>query len=360
MANWLSRATEGFRKSSPPPPEPYSVRCDCGGTVAGDRVAAAQRPPCPLCGRQVFVLPANIYPVPVRSKKPKPPAAETSAEQTPETATAIKPDRRHGETVAKSVASEPKGILLESDARLITPFRAIVAVITIIGSLTMWGLWYRHRIESAKATVLAANEAGMRALNDGDFATAARELTRARQAVDLLHRTDAEANTIRRHCREAVAGNELSDTDFFEILNEPNGAAAKQRLGARQRSQWILFDTLLIDPDRATGPWVLDMPLLLDDLKYRVEIDSALIREAAWESQAAGSARVIFAAQLVEIRPATATDPMATVVLNGKTAFLWTSPETYAALGYVESREDQLQATRDLMSRQLALTEAGK
>lgn len=363
MANWLSRATEGFRKPPPPPPEPYNVRCDCGGTVAGDRVAAAQRPSCPICGRQVFVLPANVYPVAVRPKKPKPPAAESLAEddESAATATATKPDRRQAESAKKSTPPpEPKGILLKSETRLVTPFRAIVVAITIVGSLTLWGLWQRSRIESAKASVLAANEAGMRALNEGDFATAARELTRARKAVDLLHRTDAEANTIRRHCREAVAGNELSDTGLFEILAEYGTTAGKSKLATRHRDRWVLLDTVIIEPEQANGPCVLDMPLLFDDGKYRVELDSALVREAALESQAGGDARVLFAAQLSEILPPSDKDGVATVVLNGKTAFLWTTLETYKSLGYVETREEQLQATRDLIARQLELSETAK
>lgn len=361
MANWLSRATEGFRKPPPPPPEPYNVRCDCGGTVAGDRVAAAQRPSCPICGRQVFVLPANVYPVTVRPKKPKPPDAESPAEDDKSTATATKSDHRHAEPAKKSTPlPEPKGILLKSETRLVTPFRVIVVTITIVGSLTLWGLWQRSRVESAKANVLAANEAGMRALSEGDFATAARELTRARKAVDLLHRTDAEANTIRRHCREAVAGNELSDTGLFEILAESGAAAGKSKLATRHRDRWVLLDTVIIEPEQTNGPSVLDMPLLFDDGKYRVEIDSALVREAALQSQAGGDARVLFAAQLSEIRPPSDKDGVATVVLNGKTAFLWTTLETYKSLGYGETREEQLQATRDLIARQLELSEAAK
>jgi hypothetical protein len=361
MANWLSRATEGFRKPPPPPPEPYNVRCDCGGTVAGDRVAAAQRPSCPICGRQVFILPVNVYPVTVRPKKPKPPAAESPAADEESTTTSPKADRRHAETAKKSTPPpEPKGILLKSEARLVTPFRAIVVAITIVGSLTLWGLWQRSRIESAKANVLAANEAGMRALNEGDFATAARELTRARKAVDLLHRTDAEANNIRRHCREAVAGNELSETGLFEILAESGTTAGKSKLATRHRDRWVLLDTVIIEPEQANGPCVLDMPLLFEDGKYKVEIDSALVREAALESQAGGEARVLFAAQLSEIRPPSDKDGVATVVLNGKTAFLWTTLETYTSLGYAEIREEQLQATRDLIARQLERSETAK
>jgi hypothetical protein len=136
--------------------------------------------------------------------------------------------------------------------------------------------------------------------------------------------------------------------------------AGKSKLATRHRDRWVLLDTVIIEPEQANGPCVLDMPLLFDDGKYRVEIDSALVREAALEAQAAGDARVLFAAQLSEIRPPSDKDGIATVVLNGKTAFLWTTLETYTSLGYAETREEQLQLTRDLITRQLELSETAK
>ena len=63
MADWLSRATDAFRKQAPPAPETYEVGCDCGMRLCGERTSAAQRPACPTCGCRVFVLPANVYPL---------------------------------------------------------------------------------------------------------------------------------------------------------------------------------------------------------------------------------------------------------------------------------------------------------
>lgn len=356
MANWLSRATDAFRKPPPPAPEPYSIRCDCGRTVAGNRVPAAQRPSCPGCGRQVFILPVNVYPV-SKKKKPKPPV---ETESTPEVVDAApktrKPDRPQPPSSSKPVP-EPQGILLESKTRLLTPFRLIVAAIAVIGSLTGWGLWHRHRIESAKTIVQAAQEAGMKALQAGDFAVAARELGRARDAVDLLGRTDPDAKSIRRNSREATAANDLSDFSLFDVLSE---FAQSKSFASRQRSRWILLDAAVINPDQSQGACELDMPLLLDGMSFRIEIDSKLVREAARQSQEAGLARVIFAAQISDIRLPADKEPTARVVLDGKSAFLWTTLETYGALGFGEDREEQLRVTRQLLDRQLELSEASK
>ena len=251
MAGWLSRATDAFRKPAAAPPEPFAVRCDCGGTVAGERVSAAQKPACPRCGTSVFVLPLNVYPAPPRPAPPnavgtaKPDATKPAKPDTSATVTAPReaaastrktqssPKAKPGlrEPVAAQVqpaAAAPNGILVDAPSRMLTPFRLIVVVIGAIGMVTAWGLWHRQRVEFAKASVQAAAEAGLAALKDGNFAAAARDLSRARDAVDLLRRTDPESHTIRRHCREAVAGYELSGSSLFELLA---GYAAEVRQG---------------------------------------------------------------------------------------------------------------------------------
>ena len=355
-------------------------------TFCGRNRSAAQRPACPNCGRPVFVLPANAYPVAV---KPKMQEAVTTAEtgerptrETPrsgaaqragvaprgrDAAPAAKPDRRNpvasaASATAQPAAVKPDGILLEARTRILTPFRLIVAVIVVMGGVTGWGLWHRQRVESAKANVLAAHEAGMKALQAGDFTTAAHELTRARDAVDLLRRTDPEANTIRRFSREAIAGHGLSRSGLFELLADyaANPSSGKSRFASRHRDAWLVLDAVIANPDATDRPCVLDMPLLMEGMRFRIEVDSPAIRTAARREYERGSARVIFAAPMSEIRPPSAEDPEAVLVLNGKSAFLWTTLETYNALGYEENRADELQLTRDLLARQLESGEPSK
>lgn len=362
MANWLSRATEGFRKPPPPAPEPYSIRCDCGGMVNGVRLANPQRPSCPTCGRQIFVLPANVYPVTIRPKKPAPPAATESMSPSITAPAPAPANPARGRPAVPEVppAVKPTGILIESRSRILTPFRLIVAAITAVAVITAWGLWHRHRVESAKANVLAANEAGMKALREREFGVAARELTRARDAVDILRRKDPEANTIRRYCREAIAGHGLASSSIFDVLADyaADSHRGRSRFGTLHRDSWLLLDATVINPEAAGQPCVVDMPLLLDGMTFRVEIDSNLIKTAA--AKAGNPARVIFAAQMKEIRSPSAKDPDAVLALNGQTAFLWTDMETYVSLGYGETRPEDLQITRDLLSSQLEQMEAAK
>lgn len=231
--------------------------------------------------------------------------------------------------------------------------------IGMVGVITGWGLWYRNQVESAKASVLAANEAGMKALREGDFSTAARELTRARDAVELLDRTDQESNTIRRHAREAIAGHGLSNAGLFDLLDvyAADSRQGKSRFGTLHRNSWLILDATIGNPEATNQPCFVDMPLVLKDMKFRIEVDSAVIRTAA---KAEGTARVIFAAQMSEIRAPAGKEHEAVLVLNGKSAFLWTDLQTYTALGYAEDRPEDLQATQDLLNRQLEQTEASK
>ena len=310
----------------------------------------------------------NVYPVSARPKKaetptsrPRSETAERVLREAP-TAPASEPQRREAVVLEKPPIEEPRGILLEAPTRFLTPFRLIVVAIAAVGIATAWGLWHRHRVHTAEASVLAANEAGMKALKEGDFLIAARELTRARDAVDLLHRQNSDANTIRRYCREAVAGNGLSSTSLFEILAEftADSRQGKSRFASYHRDDWLVLDVVIANPEATNRPSVLDMPLTIDGTTFRIEVDSATIRAAALREQATGPARVIFAATMTEIRPPTSEDPNAVLVLNGKTAFLWTTLEIYTALFQSGDSAEETQLTRELLSRQLGHTEGSK
>ena len=368
MAGWLSRATEAFRNQPPPAPEPYEVACDCGGRVIGVRNRIAQKPPCPSCGRLVFVLPANVYPVSVKlaSKKatPKPKAAPPSAIVVKESKSSAK-TRTSVDKPESIERDRPTGIAIESNESWLTPFRLAMTAILVICSLTAWGLFHRHRIETAKAIVAKATEIGLQALQSQDFITAARELERARDAVDLLKRTDPESQLVRRLCREAIAARGLAHESLFDLIHtsmadlKPGDADAKQFDGL-YRDSWVLFDVPVLIPEDASQPCTLDMPIFHRQLAIRIEVDFAALREAVRQSPKDEPARVIFAAQLERLAPAAKGRPEAVLTLKGESAFLWTYLDNYTAVGYREDDADELKATRAVLDRQLEVTQEMK
>lgn len=368
MAGWLSRATEAFRTQPPPAPEPYEVGCDCGGRVIGERSRNAQRPPCPSCGRLIFVLPANVYP---RSVTPAPKKATPKPNAVKPPATEVAESKSQSKAAAKverdEVASrdERSGIALEANERWLTPFRLTMTAMLVISSLTGWGLWHRHRVETAKAIVAKSTAAGVQALQDHDFDTAARELDRARNAVDLLKRTDAESQAVRRLYREAVAARGLCHDSLFDLLHtsladiKPGDKEAKKFDGL-YRNSWVLFDAVVLVPEDGAQPCMLDMPIFHRTQPIRIEANFAALRQAARQAPVGEPARVIFAAQLERLTPPADGQSAAVLTLNGQSAFLWTTYDNYAAVGYHEDDAEALKATRAVLERQLEVMQEMK
>lgn len=370
MADWLSRATDAFRKQAPPAPETYEVGCDCGMRLCGERTSAAQRPACPTCGGRVFVLPANVYPRTVTAALPLSPLPERSTKPTkkdresPVKGAVSKtplPSNKRADSDAIVPSVSEAGIVLDTRTRLITPVRLIALAMFVVCGLTGWGLLRRHRIESAKAIVAKATEEGIRAISEGDFDGAARDLMIAREAVDLLKRTDAEAQSVRRLCREAIAARGLASDSLLEAIHKsladirPGDKEAK-RFDGLYRNAWVLFDANMIVPDDAAQPSLVDLAITHAGRSVRIETRSGLIRRAAQQSSAESPHRVIFAAKLARLSPAHDAQTEAVLTLDDDSAFLWGTIETYAALGYTEDDAEELRLTRELLERQLKAT----
>ncbi len=369
MTNWLSRATGALRTQAPPAPEPYEVGCDCGGRVIGERTTAAQRPPCPSCGCRVFVLPVNVYP---RSVKPAAPV-------TPVREQPIKTSKKGRESSAPEASSKPQhaakdraklaeaaplvtatGIALDARMKFFTPLRLIVLAMLAVCGLTGWGLIHRQKIETAKAIVAKATEEGMRAIREGDFVGAARDLERARAAVDLLKRTDAEALSVRQLCREAIAARGLASDSLLELIHKSladirPGVIEAQRFDGLYRDSWVLFDATLLVSGDAKQPSLVDLGIAHHGRPVRIETNSNLIRRAAQQASTDSPPRVIFAAKLARLVPAHDAQTEAVLRLDGDTLFLWGTFETYEALGYSEDDAELQRHTRELLERQREL-----
>lgn len=410
MAGWLQRAAESFSKKEPPAPEPFDVGCDCGGRVTGFRVPAAQKPSCPLCGQSVFVLPGNVYPIPVKSvpKKTKSSAKPSKKETRSNEATPAEEMTSGGSRSLKSGKSAatkpgkpdettrqppPDGIAIETRIRIFTPLRIIALVMMLIGGATIWGLWGRYQVESAKAIVAKSIELGTAAMKQQDYPTAALELEKARRAVDVLKRTDAEAELVRRMSREAIAAKGLAGSSLVDLVRESladvksvqakpdqkssDRAWESAKFEGLHRNAWVLFDASVIASDSPQEACIVELPVFHQGKQVRIQVVSKVIWSAAHNamqksqpasrdvsvpgsiedltSQTNRVPRVIFAAQLESIAPAAGALPDAVLKLKGETAFLWTSYDSYRALGYLESDEQEVKVTEDLLERQKAI-----
>ena len=375
MAGWLGRTTSLFQKPPLPLPEPFEVECDCGGKVVGQRAANYQKPTCSNCRRPVFVLPLNVYPRPLPKSPPKNTSPKKGGESkgTPTSTNAVvqdipvnsptKPTSGKkpvaGRATASPVETEPE-LLREPRGPLITPLRLVSVAIILVSAVTISGLVHRNRIETAKATVATSADAGMAAIKEGDFAKAAKELEKARLAVDLLGRKDQTADEIRRFSREATALANLaasSLTEFLEetLANATSGQTEPLRMASLDKNAWVIFDANVIPAAEGGNLLTVDSPVFLKKASVEIEIESVAISKAARSSESGENPRVIFAAQLEQVSVPKGEPPKSVLTLNGKTAFLWTSYNTYSAIGYRPHDAENEQQTKSLLDRQLEI-----
>lgn len=375
MAGWLSRATSMFQKSQPPP-EPFEVECDCGAKVVGRRLDVYQKPACPRCERPVFVLPANVYPQPrIKSKAKrakdddatKPKRTSTNVvidDQQLEPSPKASPGKSRSRTnpssaqaaPSKSIRDQPLALDLPVRRR-ITPLRLTVVAIVLVSAVTIGGIWHRHRVDRAKATVSQSADAGMAALRDREFAKAASELDQARAAVDILGRSDQAANEIRRLSREATTLAALAPSLLSEILEETiaNGKPGQTeplRMSSMYKGAWVIFDARVMPANDGKDRCTIDAPIVLGKTSVSIEIDSSILRKASQTNDSGEPPRVIFAAQLEQLTAPEGKPPKSQLLLNGKTAFLWTSYDTFSAIGFQPHDAESEEQTRGLLKRQ--------
>jgi len=250
--------------------------------------------------------------------------------------------------------------LREPRSPIFTPLRLVAAAILVVSIFTVRGLMNRHRIETAKATVAASADKGMVAIKEGDFATAAKELEKARLAVDLLGRKDQTADDIRRNSREATAIANFAASSLTEFLEETlanarPGQSEPLRMASLDKNAWVLFDATVIPAGEGGNLLTVDSPVFLKSAFVEIEIDSPVIGKFARSTESGENPRVIFAAQLEQVSAPKGEPPKAVLTLNGKTAFLWTSYAAYSAIGYRPHDEESEQQTKGLLERQLEI-----
>lgn len=371
MAGWLSKATSLFQPP-PPPVDPFEVECDCGGRVVGLRTATYQKRPCPRCQRPVFVLPSNPYPHPKPKVAQAPIGASgkstakanltpprTTVDPGPSPAISKSGKRPTPESPRSSQAvAAGDSILVPEPKRLFTSLRLLGISIFAMAALTAVAFWHRYQVDVAKATVTKATDAGEAALREGDFIVAAREYGRARAAVDVLGRNDRAAGDIRRMSLQTNAAAKLASSTLTEILEDSlsrknSGQTTSIQLTSVDQGVWVIFDTRILPSDDSKDRFEIDAPMQFDETTIQIELETEIFRQLPQGDPDSGGPRVIFAAQLDELTGPKGDPPMAKLILNGKTAFLWSNYQMYVSIGYRPPDPESEQQTRALLDRQL-------
>lgn len=334
MANWLTSAANVFQRPPAAEPQTYELRCSCGRTVGGVRATTYQQITCPSCRMRLFVLPASVYPPPkpAKARPPKPPAAKPAAaaalpaeQDTPVERRPVQPARR-----------KPVITPAPSRKRLVTPVRIALVAVACATVVTVWGVSHSRSLQQAEVDFSEAVRLGREALASRDLPGAAAQFEIATKAADLLGRDDPAARSARQLARETHSAVNLLEDSVTEVLSEAvqtqagGDSAWREMFRFRYHEGWLIIDSTMLPG--ATGA-AFEFPVFAKGgaVKGELLLDAEFLRSV---TSAAGSRRVIVAGQLEELKPADGDPQTWRFVLNPKTAFLWSNPDTYElALG---------------------------
>ncbi|HUQ68565.1 MAG TPA: hypothetical protein VM165_03520, partial [Planctomycetaceae bacterium] len=297
-AGWFQQAKSVFGRPEPVA-QSFSVPCDCGATLLGERAESPQKPLCPACGRPVFVLPACLYPIPESIRRswsgvedevlPEAPPKKKSGKKS---ASPSEPTSRP----AKSKALKPPPVpwsqrqqALTTAARAqLTPLRLIAMAVCLTVTLMGYVLYRQARWSHAQSTVQASIDAGTEALSQRDFPKAAQALDEAAAALTILRRRDDAAQTIQRLARETMVCDGLSADSLPQMLTElfeqREPAELSARFARRCAGRWILFDAPLYLATEEKKSVLFDLPLLVGKELIEVRLDGR-----PWPSLLSGS-----------------------------------------------------------------------
>jgi hypothetical protein len=280
MSGWLSRAVGVFGGRPAAQPQPFDIRCPCGGRVAGERTDSSQLLGCPGCRQMLLVLPATVYPLPKRPTPPGPkPEATTSS--APETAppaeegsarslrkrrrgqaaadapgpdVGASPEARSNASPASSSAQAPPpgaaglsptvapgrstGVPTDRRAerkaanarfaaavaawrkKTFTPVRLVVAAVLLCLSGTGYWLRLRQEFQQAERVVTESSRLAELAVASRSWGEAADLYGRVESALDRLQRDDPPARRLRQWSRETQALTNLLPTTLADLVEE--------------------------------------------------------------------------------------------------------------------------------------------
>ena len=143
-------------------------------------------------------------------------------------------------------------------------------------------------------------------------------------------------------------------TDLLDetLANAKEGQTDPLKMASLDQNAWVIFDTSLIPSAEGKDRFLVDAPIFLHRVSVQIEIESAIIGRMVHTGEMDEAPRVIFAAQFEELSAPQGEPRKSTLKLNGTTAFLWTSYETYRTVGYRPFDAESEKQTKAIIERQ--------
>ena len=392
MANWLDKAL-GRRSATIYKPVPFVRTCPCGTKLSGVRQERARRLICAECGEPHFILPVNLYPESERihfqplqvgefeesREYEQPPELDVDPELDLDS---VEEEELPRESLGTPLVPDLGKALLDDweddqeEPPVSEPSQAIViplrreeragqrqklllvgtAFFVLVGAMVVWAVWDRGK-ESAEVRLQMARDAGLIALENGDFVTARREFAEALNALQTLGVTGERYTSLHDLWIESEAAVGLTNRSLLELVESANRTLTSgsiedwdSEFHAIFEDQWILIDQSppQIVPGDATEGRRIELLWGVDDVPIQVTgIDRLLTKAQASD----GAQRIVFAGQLSGCR----RESNAWVVeLRPENAFLWRRFRSLVQLG-LAFEEDQ--DVRDLIESQAELSD---
>jgi hypothetical protein len=360
MAGWLVKASNVFRKTTPEVEHPFAVQCRCGLMHRGMRRNRSQKIVCRECGAARFVLPRDVYPPP----KNRPLEAPAPPPELP-VLNPVKPGaapRPRGvspkpKTLSPQAARDaaPEFFVVPARRRLVTPFRLVAIGIALVAFGTGYFTIQNVRRERAAAALREATDHAWEAVENADWPKAREQFDKAQAAASVLGRQDRAVRRNDAGLRESRVLESLSPKTLTEIAQEADEMSAdlekwKKHFLTHYHGRWIVLDAPLSLENDA---WDVPFPVALGKRKRGVMVRLQSNRLADLKEGDAGKG-VVIAAQLASC---SLSDDKKTweVRFEPDSGFLWSLPETFAALGIEAGEFRTSEQTQSLLARQAEL-----
>lgn len=391
MSGWFSKTKDVFQRGQPESPQPFSLSCECGQEHTGLRRQRQQQLHCKSCGRSIFVLPRNVYPIPVAplekassAKKkedddfgPGPQSISKLKKRTRATPAPASPQARPEKSPKQKGPFQPAATSLpKGDARSQSPsgkmkipknkieipvrppfwkrFLVPGIAVAVIALFTMFWILRQAQLTHATAVASAAGKQGLELFEEGKWLDSRPLLEEATIALNRLGRSDSDAQKIRYAYYETRAMTHLCADSIDEIFQyavqkfneQEQPAKTNNRLADRYQNQWIVVEAVVEDvtPEKSKKRrFEVKLPLSLEGLTGNAILE-VNFPDFAKAIPQAGKQKCIFAGAIIDCERDEEQDRWI-LKLDPQTGFLWVHPSTYSDLGFeftLASPEDDI------------------
>lgn len=343
------------------PHEFYSLVCNCGHLLEGERTASSQQVRCPVCETTFYVLPRDVYPTPQIVETPPPEPAAKTITFAPADAPATQKAPRHQTEEESWLDPEPENEYEDQTERLAEPvdltpkrvwmerpsgktvrkqlFRVSLAA-ALLMLLTAWGISRRNEIREAEKNFQLHHERAVSFADEGLWEEAFAEAELGVKAAKILKRQDSASIELFTLFKELEILQNLSNFSPIEIVMQKQGEEFTHEDWERQfrvthSGRWVILDATVRrnqneppnsseDRKKTVTSYEFEFPVGLEgeDVRFVWSRTPEWFERLSYRDQ---KSRVLIAAKLHSVRYPAKDSEAWEIVLSADDSHLWTN-----------------------------------